>query len=536
MQIVLLLLIATTAFAQKGGKPPVQCDPKVAEKECYAKLCSPSTSRLIPSDREELIKAYSAHKYEIHPQIQTNMDKVESISRNMQSSFKDALSNPDIISDEIVKSPVSLFAPVATLLEEDMKCLGSNGTCEMVSSDLGSYSDEAKAFFKEWYESTFIFRDGILLPVKEQKKQMTVILQKMSGVLSEDEIKTEKKKISKLKYPIDLSNYLYQASWIKKYEEKISRDLVSKKKVLNEILSIKLKEVSEVNVARLSNRTLKSCQLADYLETTLNNNVTQEKFEKARAEAIQGLKNNFLAKLSEESFKKLSASLDPSKIHLFEPMGSYRPFTPNFSVHANEYKAPFKGTDYLRDIGLFQNFASHVCDSKLSLPIDVFNFGTEEMFLSKFTIANGYGNVIAHELGHWVSKQLVTNKMSSHSRRKLDKVRKCVRGYYPKEKTPSPMLFKDKKDHVYVEEDFADWVASVAGPKVPGFYCEMDKLLENIGGITSPSSYLPRSGDTHSNQLFREISTMMNRGEKLPQSCVDLVGVYPEMQPKKCEW
>lgn len=534
MQVILLFLLSGFVFAQKGGKPPVQCDPKVAEKECYAILCTPSTSRLIPSDREELIKAYSAHNYEIHPQIKDNMDKVESISQSMQSSFKNA--DTEIIAEEVLKSPVSSFSPMATILEDEMKCLGTNGTCELVSSDLGSYSEEAKAFFKDWYELTFLFRDGILLPVKDQIKQLSKAIEKMNGVLSPEEIKAEKKKISKLKYPIDFSSYLYQATWIKKYEQKISQDLSAKKKALNEILTVKLKEVSEVNVSSLSNRTLKSCQLADYLETTLNNNVSKEKFEKARAEAVQNLKNNFLSKLSEESFRTLSAHLDPSKIQLFEPMGSYRPFTPNFSVHVNEYKAPEKGMDYIRDISIFQNFSNHVCDSKLSLPIDVFNFGTEEMFLSKFTIANGYGNVISHELGHWVSKQLVTKKLSSHSRRKLDKVRKCVRGYYPKEKTPSPMHFKDKKDHVYVEEDFADWVASVAGPKVRGFYCEMDKLLANIGGITSPSSYLPREGDTHSNQLFREITTMLNSGEKLPQSCVDLVGVYPEMQPKKCEW
>lgn len=535
MQVIILALLTFSALAQKGG---IQCDPKEAERQCYSMLCSSTKPRPIAVEREELIKAFEAHPYTLDPRVAHEIEKVEGLSGNIQTSFRELLDKNEVqgLSEKFIDMPLDYYRYFMSLFDGDMKCIETDGNCEVIFSDLSGYPEASKDFVKTWSEMTYIYREGIVLPIQDQRKHLIRAIDRMRDEIPKAELETEKRKISHLKEGMDFSDYLRSAGWLKSYENKIKKTLLEKRPLMDELLKIKLKELSGKDPKAVSRRTYRSCQLADYLSTTLERGASEEKFKAAVDKALRQFKDNFLSRLSKESAGELAARLVPEKFHLLKNETSYLPIVPNYGVHFESYRKPEETAHFISDMLTLKNFDNHQCSSRGFVPGDAFHFGTEDLYVSQFTVANDYESVIIHELGHWMSKQLVTKNLSSHSRRKLEKVRKCVRSYYPEEKFPSAMYFKHKKDHIFVEEDFADWVASVTGPAVPGFYCELDKLLINIAGVVQESSYLPQSGDNHSNQLFREITTRLNRGEKLPQVCHDLIDVHPHMKPKQCSF
>lgn len=537
MQIVFLIIFSSLVFAQKGGRSP-ECDPVEVERECYTRLCSSTPERVIPTNKDELIKAATSMPYTLSPEVKKDSDKLVSLATNILGNANQSIESGGLkkISEELLSDPFANFNLIETFFRGSFNCVKTEGKCTLVSSDLDEYPSEMKELYKKWYEDTFILRGAVFLDASQMRRHINTALEKSKNELSKKEFKDEGRNIRRLKSPTDFFHYFAKAPWFVSYRSRVASDLVKSASVLENAIKIKITDMSKTPPSDIQKKMTISCQLANYLKTTLDQHATQEKFEAEKKKAIELFTSKFLPKLSADSAVELKARLHQDSIQMMKLDINTNPFTPNFGRHKDGYQMPIKNSEMIEDLILIQNSDTHQCNVKSLLPTDVFMQGSQTVFVSKYTLANGLSNVITHELGHWLSAQMINKSMSSHSLRKLKKVRKCVKSFYPREKRPSSFLNSFKDDHVFVEEDFADWFTAVAGAKEPGLYCDLGKILSNFGVPHSEMTYTPTDGDTHSGLLFREMTLRLNRNETLPQSCRDLMSVHPSIQPKKCEW
>lgn len=539
MQIIFLLLLSSTLFAQKHN-PGNQCDPVEAERECYNLLCSNTAKKLIPSDAEELTAAYQAHPYELHPAIVTDLDRIASISDSIKEAGKKTIANNETqkMAAELLATPVEMTFLVNELFKGELHCLQQKGKCLVVSSDMKKHSDEMKAFFKKLNDSTYFFREAIVMKSDDKKDHLYEMLSQMSGNLSPDEMKAEKKKIKKLKKEVDFMIYMLDAIWLGGYKAKVAEDLKPFIPALAASLKVKMNDLIAIDLAsdKAKLKVKNSCQLASFIKTSIDRDITSERFDVKKLEIINSFKTKFLPKLSVSSAKELSALLKPEEFFLIPENVNFHPFAPAFGQHSKGYEEPKNQYQVLRDLSILPRLQEFRCQSKGMLIKDNFNFGTGDINISRYALANNFDDAISHEVGHWLSAQMKHKNMSSHSRKKLLDVRECVRNFYPTDKEKSAFALKHSGDKSRTEEDFADWFAATSGLGESGLFCDLKKMVNNFVGSSNESSYLPHNGDPHSNFLFREITLRLNRNETLPQSCKDLVDYYTESKPMKCDW
>lgn len=538
MQIIFLLLISTLAFAQKGSGP-VQCDPVEAEKQCFNLLCTSTPKKLIPSDREELFSAIRSHNYELHPDIVKDFGSLGALSESVKAATLKALSEgkEKAIAEDFLKKPVEGMRLMDVLFEGELRCIYQDGQCALISSDMDSYSEGMKEAFRNLSESTYVFRQGVTMTMKDKKDHLLKALEKMSPHKDKAFIKQEKKKISRMKREFDYIMYSNEASWFEDYFKLVSNENARYLPDIAEALKSKMESMVKLDLSsnEARSRVFQSCRIASYVKSTVDQNVTPQKFQEQKNLILHNFKSKFLPKLSSHSAKKLSDILEADPFVLIEHNQNFHPYSPNLSVHRDGYVAPENNFDLMRDLTLLNQGRTFRCSLGGLLVSDSFNFGTGYISVSKFVLANGYGDAMSHELGHWFSAQLKHKNVSWHSRQKIWKVRKCLRKNYPSERAGPTYHLQHSGDRFRTEEDFADWFAAKAGLGENGLFCDLKKVSINLGGTPLENSYLPQHGDPHSNYLFRELSLRLNRGEILPQSCKDLIDSYPESQPQKCD-
>lgn len=541
MQIILLLILSSFAFAQKGGGlPGNQCDPVEAEKQCYNLLCTDTPKKIIPGDADELTAAYKAHPYELHPEVIQDLNKLTTISDSIKEAGKKSLANNETekMAAELMATPVETAYLVDELYKGELHCLQQNRKCLVVASDMKKQSDEMKSFFKRLSDSTYLFREGISMPMDDKKAYLNEMLAEMNSKLTADQMKAEKKKIKKLKREVDFMIYQMDAGWLNDYKKKVAEDLKPYQAALAASLKDKMTELIAIDLSsdEAKLKVKNSCQLASFVKQSIDENVSFEKFDEKKVQIINSFKTKFLPKLSESSAKELSALLKPEGIFLIPENANFHPYPPALGQHTNGYEEPKNQYQVLKDLSLLPRGLEFRCQSKGMLVKDYFNFGDNSINISRYALANSLNDAITHEIGHWLSAQMKHKNMSGHSRRKLLDVRDCVSDFYPTDKDKSAFALKHSGDKSRTEEDFADWFSAKAGLGESGLFCDLKKMMNNFVGTSKESSYLPHNGDSHSNFLFREITLRLNRGETLPQSCKDLVDYYPESKPMKCDW
>ena len=457
----------------------------------------------------------------------------------MKATARSAIENGKTkdIALELTANPIDGMNVIKGLFEGDFKCMQVKGECMLIVTDMEDYPKEFGEFYRKFSDKTLVFRDNVSMLMNDRKKHLTNAIESMKGIYSEDVIKAEKKKISKLKREFDFITYMMDTKWFEDYKKKVAVEMKEFAGVLQEGLTIKMNELMKIDLSseKARNRTHRSCQLASYVKSTLDSTVTYQKFNEARLKIIDNFKSKFLPKLSGESARDLAQLIRPENFYLIDENVNYHPPRLHLGAHSEGYKEPTNSIDIVKDLSLLQKGLKHRCDVKGMLVKDAFNFGTDTIYVSKYVLANGYSDAMSHELGHWLSAQIKHKRMSSHSRRKLLKARDCISDFYPKEKRKSAYALNHKGDHFHTEEDFADWFTAHAGLGESGLFCDLKKMVNNFVGTVPGGTYVPHEGDSHSNYLFREINIRMHRNETLPQSCKNLVDYYSEYRPGKCE-
>jgi hypothetical protein len=224
---------------------------------------------------------------------------------------------------------------------------------------------------------------------------------------------------------------------------------------------------------------------------------------------------------------EISAKINKYSFNLIYSNGSIYPGSPMLGRHYMGHSEPKNTFEVLQDLNVLRFGENYGCRVTSNTVGDHYNPNNESIFISAFVLANKLSDVLTHELGHWFSHQHQDKKLSSHSSRKIKDVRKCVKSFYPRERSRGVY----RGDHSRTEEDFADWFAAKAGIGTQRMWCDLKKVLKSTPG----SDFLPEDGDSHSNILFREMVLRLNRGENLPGPCKELIEVIPEIEPKNCE-
>lgn len=532
MQVILLLLFSTFAFAQKHN-PVIQCDPKQAERDCYNNICKVTDEKLIPLETAELQKAFKKHPFVMPDNFNEELAKVGAVAENIRTSARKKLSNNELtaFSSEIMAKPFDHYHVLKAFFGGELKCIEKNLQCDLVSNDLSAYPEGMKNFYKNFYDKALVFVEGATLTIEAKKALLLKAIEEMRGTLSKDEYKKEVKTIKKMKREVDFLTYSMDAAWIAGYKNKVSDELKVNQKDVEEGLRLRSEDYMKydlVSAGRID-YVKRTCQLGSYIQDTINAHGTVEKFDEYRTSIINSFRTKFLPTLSESTAKELSAALTPESFVLLENQANI--FPPKFSsVHDNGYKEPQSAVQFMNDLMILQRGEAVKCNTGGKLVSDHFNPNVNKIFISKYVLANSFPDILTHELGHWLSSQLAKGKLSSHSKKKLMNVRKCITKFY-EEKSEPKYAAKIKGDHFRTEEDFADWFVAKAGIQESGVFCDLKKMVNS----NDLDNFLPQKDDSHSNYLFRDLNIRLNKGEVLPQSCTDLMNVYPESQPRKCD-
>lgn len=532
MQMILLFLLSSFAFAQKQH-PVVQCDPKVAEQECYNLICKATDEKLIPLETAELQKAFKAHPFVMPEDFSAELAKVGEVAENIRTHTRTRLNNNDLSSlvSEIIAKPFDHYPVLKAFFGGELKCIEKNLQCDLITNDLSAYPEGMKAFYKNFYNKALVFVESGNLTIEAKKSLLLKAVEEMKGVLSKDAYKKEVKAINKMKREVDYITYSMDASWIAGYKDKVAAELKVNQKDIEEGLRLRTEDFMKYDLVseKRIDYVKRTCQLGSYIQDTINANGTVKKFDEYRTRVMNSFRTKFLSTLSEETAKELSNALTPESFVLLENQANV--FPPKFySIHDKGYKEPQTASQFMSDLMILQRGEGVRCNTGGKLVNDHFNPNVNKIFISKYVLANDFPDILTHELGHWLSSQLAKGKLSSHSKKKLINVRKCITSFY-EEKKPPKHKAKVKGDQFRTEEDFADWFVAKAGIGESGEFCDLKKMVNS----NNLDNYLPHKDDTHSNYLFRDLNIRLNKGEVLPQSCTDLMNVYPESRPHKCD-
>jgi hypothetical protein len=290
--------------------------------------------------------------------------------------------------------------------------------------------------------------------------------------------------------------------------------------------------------------------------TCVFNGFMNEKFQAAdpwatynrqRDETLQGLRERFYPLLSDHSRQVLEQKLQgsdrpvtaqaPNQGQVFRPFKIEASLYPNFNDVNTRVSAPLPSDPTLALLQAAQRVSNiPTCNVQEYLATDHYMIG-KEIHSSKYSAVFGDNDILAHELGHWISHQLRQDGISRESRERYDNFRRCLQSFYPRTFWQRVGLSGGR-----TEEDFADWFAATISTSKFTFACDLNGFMGTaVGFLTgqAPAAenlYTPERGSVHSNHLFRDLHRALVRGENLPRSCEQLMELDPSVRPRRCEY
>lgn len=246
--------------------------------------------------------------------------------------------------------------------------------------------------------------------------------------------------------------------------------------------------------------------------------VAQERFPTIVAQA----KQRMLAKYSEHSRKMAEPTFGSLQMSLPPARDSFRADfakTANMKLQEAEKMLTTHESEDVRQV-IALTFRTHAeasiqetfqfCDS-FAHPMF-----SDAKFSANDSIRVGWGGirdpdigevVLAHEIGHHLSKIFRTMSLSEHSKRKHAQVRTCLR-----------TLHTDDPTAQFLEEDFADFAATEVIPTAKANpFCA---FISDFSRVTMEST---KGKDPHSSDLFRAVVLQVQGNLPVPKSCEKLI-------------
>ncbi len=540
MLAVISFILFTSAFAET--LPALDCSLAELSQRCFTSVCNSTRRENIPTTTDELSRAITAMNYRMPDANSVDADRfVEAlVNLNRRSTALVETRGFDGIADDVLNHLDQNMAALHAFFRSELPVTYENGEVTVVRSDVGGSDPERTERLAGFLKSYFEMYMGVTKA--QERLRMPRARQFFMGFLTDVEKYFQRVNPARAsaiasarpslatRSDQEIASLAFSGLSQDDVRGIFAQKFLPVKNDLTSYLSDRA-DASKTRVTKglqpkpIRDSITRSCQLAQFMAGKMNSANPQAQFETAKQNAIRGMYSGFLMKLSEHSRGLIQTALQANP---FSPIQFDRNIYPDFpalTLGITPFADQMSPTAYLMQSQVFEHSEEFVCSLESFIPKDEFN-GTE-IHTSLFTIATGHPDILAHELGHWVSQQMSSPEMSSTSRAKFTNVRQCLTGFYQNE-------FR-------TEEDFADWFQNSTVPST-GIGCTLDTMVPLLWnfmvGDTSTETrdpYAPDPADNHSNALFREIHGKMVRGEELSLACRQLVNQYPQAQPRRCE-
>jgi hypothetical protein len=522
MQLIFFFMLLTSAFAQHT------CDPQELERECYSQVCQTTNpNNLVLNDSTELQNLVAKHPYRLDKSISANFKTLKTYTGKVKAAAKHALKNNELdkAAKEFLANPMEGMDAIEDFFKDDFKCIRKNHKCVLIVNSMNNYSSGMKELYKKFSDETYFLLGGDELPFPEKKKLLEAAFNKMEKHLPATKFQEETKRIKQLKSNDEYVGYTMDLGWGDDYKQQLAKVLRPYHKTLKDALEIKMKSLLELDISstRAEAALHRSCQHASYLREAVNK-VPLQKFSGMKEKMFSDFKKTFLPTLSASSATKLSGLLGQTKIVPIEIEENFSPILREVNVTSDKYERPESLAEFLSDVRLLSKGVNFRCSLRALVPKDEFQALDEIISISMTTVASGSADILTHEVGHWLDRQMEKKELSKHSFEKLDKIKACVKGFYPQDPVGSK-----------VAEDFADWFITQMGGGENLVFCDLSKLQQKFK-VKGPELFSSNDTLPHSNNLFRELHLRLEKGVKLSQNCKDLIEAHPDAQPRKCEY
>ncbi len=525
--------------------PPPDCDINELTQRCYVSVCSSVQQKGLPSTTGELEQALASMKYRMPEATARSADDFVStlVNLNRRSQALVETRGFDGIAEDILSNLDTNLPALHAYFKSDLPLVQRpDGRVEVIFNDMAE-GDTAllrrMGNFLQSYVSTFqgvsqarerlsqpgaaeFFRNFITdsenyFATSHPSRAQDLGARKALLTLSSTPAEIATVALSQLTQE-DLRGIM-RTKFIG-----MKNDFASFLRARNESQS---RRVSRGLVATPIRESItRSCQLATYMMGKVAGANPEVAFESAKRQAIRGLHQSFLSKLPEDCRRRMETAIQADP---FAPVQFDREIYPEFSRHTQELQSlsqQMNATNYLLQTKIFDHSDQFVCNVASFMPKD--QFDGKQISTSLFTIAAGHPDILAHELGHWVSNIMRQPEMVS-CQEKTTKLFQCLTGFY------------SDGSGFRTEEDFADWFMNTTVPST-SIGCKLDVMVPLLWnfmvGATSQTTedpYTPQAGDNHSNGLFREIHGKMVRGEAVSLACRQLLNQYPQSRPVRCQ-
>lgn len=542
--IIAAALISSATFAQVPS--PEQC--AQFSRDCFAQVCEVNSQQPIPTTVRELEAALSRTNFQLPQNVSRELDvfanKLATLNRSNQNLFRTR--GAAAIASDILQKPVLNSEGLMHLLGERLRLTRVGGQFQVVLNDL----DPERALNQRMgtlLSEVMNTKLGLAHPQERMREPGALnfyrdLFFKMEQSFASDPARVQRLQTARVQmtganlatFAMNLSSFFTNDE----VDRMLAPRVASHSADLTRILTLD----AEANATRTTKGTdprrikdsiTKSCQLASFmLERTRGTN-PQARFEEAKSDALRGLEASILPKLSSHTRSFITAELAKNP---FRPVDFNRNIYPDLRSFSARVDALPAG--YLSQFELFKDSSKFACAFDTFIPEDFFD--GEAITTSLFSIALGYDDVLAHELGHWFSDKMGSPGVSGDSRRNFEVLRSCIGGFYQNGgRSIMPTAFR--RDTLYTEEDFSDWFAAQVSPKLSKAFCSFDQMapmfMTYLTGNVQPGHdvYAPNPQDNHSSALFRILHQKMVRGESLPVSCQNLLNASPGSRPVRCD-
>jgi hypothetical protein len=529
LQILVLILLLSAAFAQDN------CNLDL-EKECISSICTIYPDNLVVADPNMLLDKIKDQPFTMDPALFAKMDELVNRAKETQAILSKKANEKAFaqFADSIISDPERNVGIINGIFAGDFKCIIKDHHCDLVANDFSEYPEEMKTFYRKFKDLNYLSDlDANFASTHHLKKALLESLEAVKTELPPKEYLETQKSISGLRTPTDLTRYK-SAAWFQSYKKKIPSQLAPFQDVLAKSLIIKAKKELKTN---LSNEKLKaelfnSCKVASYVKDDVLKRATPERYEEMKAKVVSAYKTKFLPKLSAHSAKLMGLETNSKLFKQVEISSSIFPGKTKDSPSLPTMNTAPRTPENLLDA--FITYKNNLVDiSRFRCNIEAYEANDHlqmGIWTSPYAIAYGGYDILAHELGHWVSNAMAVDSMSAESKKKFMALRKCIRSMYPT--FPDTHSLEHSYDAQWTNEDFGDWFAAYLDVGTRNLYCE----YENMTGNLKASFYIPTGANVHSPTLFRALHYRMNKGEKIPPKCQEVIDSHPEIQIKKCSF
>ncbi|MFZ4713157.1 MAG: hypothetical protein ACOYL6_05585 [Bacteriovoracaceae bacterium] len=558
MSLILLLSLSLVLNAQVSGvKPSCEVKDSNVEKQCLLDMCAPGESSAVNVfTSDQFMNEVNNYKYTLPANIETDLDAfATSMEQAIVARDKLFSEGPDKVADKILSHLDGNVVAMESLFSDKFNVYYSKGEAQIVMSNVNESENSLYGRLAKSYKSLmeislgYRFRSQRLVDPKSDVFFSGICQEMAENFKISNPIKAKELEVLRSKFkdhngdPALLLKEMDQLFNQKEFYGMLTNKFQSMKPDLTLALTDRMNQSKKrpFDKEKLKYAVKNTCKVSNFMLEKIVQQNPQAQFVEAQKQIVNLVKSKFIPQMSEHSGQVISEALNQNP---FQILTLEKDIHPPYAALNKGLKLAGEGEDVVAYMNttqfMTQNSDKFLCSTKSVLPSDHYD-GTK-IVTSAFTLGMEYNDILAHELGHWLSDKMARGDISVTSKAKIVKVRTCITGFYQN----NTLVSSNKQfegDGFRTEEDFADWFSASLNVSPVVSFCDFPKLFSKLSSYLPKQwqntekngDYLPDSNDNHSNNLFRVLHNRLVSGRSISASCKTLMEEHPEAAPKKCD-